>query len=717
VTSGPLLDIVIVSYRCRDLLRACLHSLYDQGPEAATTIHVVDNASRDGTGQMVRSEFPEVDLLECDRNTGFAVANNLGIRRGRGRYVLALNPDTLVPASSIDRLLELMEGRPDVGACGCRLVLEDGSFDHAAKRSFPTIAGALGHFLGVGRATGAPKRLSQYRAPDVHGGPVDAVNGAFMLMRREALENVGLFDEGYWMYMEDLDLCYRLREAGWTTWYEPSVEILHVKGGTSGRIRAPRLNYAFHYGMFRFYRKHYAASRPSLTNSAVYTGIAAKLVVSLARSELRRLAGRGAPQAAGLERRFRALAVEHATLARVRPVWRAFKRLRAGGSPLPPVRNGDVLDVPATPLHGVNLIGYLRAELGIGEIARKIAAGLERADLDYSTVAWGRTLNRQRHPFVESTTNRAPYDTNVICVNADQLPIFREEMGSAVFEGRYTIGVWFWEAAEFPRGLHSAFDLVDEIWVASDFVRRAIAAETSKPVDVLPIPLEVPAPLEYSRRQLGMPEGFLFLFSFDFLSVFERKNPLGVIDAFTRAFADGQGPSLVIKSINGEHDPASLERLHRAASLRTDIHVVDRYFSADDNNGLMASCDCYVSLHRSEGFGLTMAEAMAYGKPVVATGYSGNLQFMTPENSHLVPYRLVAIPRSCGPYPSGGSWAEPDGDAAATLLRRVYEDQTAARELGRRAGDDLVGRFSLANTAAFLAERVGLRAPADAGVP
>jgi GT2 family glycosyltransferase len=241
---------------------------------------------------MVRAEFGEVILLECGRNAGFSAGNNLAIKQGDGRYVLALNPDTRLTPGAVDRLVELMDANEDIGVCGCRLVLEDGTFDHAAKRSFPTITGALGHFLRIGRTPWAPHAIAQYRAPSVDAGPVDAVNGAFMLMRRSALDAVGLFDEGYWMYMEDLDLCYRLREAGWMTWFEPSVTVIHVKGGTSGPIRSPRLNYAFHYGMLRFYRNHYAHQHSRATNAVVYAGIAAKLGLSLLRSELRRMAAR-----------------------------------------------------------------------------------------------------------------------------------------------------------------------------------------------------------------------------------------------------------------------------------------------------------------------------------------------------------------------------------------------------------------------------------------
>jgi N-acetylglucosaminyl-diphospho-decaprenol L-rhamnosyltransferase len=286
--SESLLDIVIVSYRCRDMLRACLSSLRTFAPVKGARIWVVDNTSGDGTIEMVRAEFPEVELLASGENLGFSAANNLAIRRGEAPYVLALNPDTRVTGGALDHMLELMESNPKIGISGCRLELPDGTFDHAARRSFPTPLGALAHFTGVGRLRKAPAKLAQYRAPEVESGPVDAVNGAFMLMRRKALDEVGLFDEGYWMYMEDLDLCYRFAQAGWVTWYDPSVKVIHVKAGTSGKNRKPRVNYAFHYGMYRFYRKHYAKNDNVFLRTAVYAGIAGKLGVSMAGSAIRR---------------------------------------------------------------------------------------------------------------------------------------------------------------------------------------------------------------------------------------------------------------------------------------------------------------------------------------------------------------------------------------------------------------------------------------------
>jgi N-acetylglucosaminyl-diphospho-decaprenol L-rhamnosyltransferase len=291
VNAPPSLDVVIVAYRCRDLLRICLGSVFEHSPRRAMRVFVVDNASGDGTPAMVRETFPAVELLVNSSNRGFSAANNVAIRAGDGDYVLALNPDTELTAGALERLCALMDARPEVGICGPALVQADGSPDHAARRSFPTPLSALGHFSGIGRRrrSGA---LAAYRAPEVDSGPVDAVNGAFMLIRRLALDQVGLFDEGYWMYMEDLDLCYRFAEAGWTTWYEPSVRVGHLKAGTSGKHRSLRLNHAFHRGMARFYRAHYAADNNPLLNLAVYAGIALKLAASALRSAAARALAR-----------------------------------------------------------------------------------------------------------------------------------------------------------------------------------------------------------------------------------------------------------------------------------------------------------------------------------------------------------------------------------------------------------------------------------------
>jgi glycosyltransferase involved in cell wall biosynthesis len=358
------------------------------------------------------------------------------------------------------------------------------------------------------------------------------------------------------------------------------------------------------------------------------------------------------------------------------------------------------------PAPGINIVGLLEGELGIGEIGRKLVAAAERADIATSTITYRHTQSRQMHHFQPRGDSTAPYDTNLICVNADGLTHLRRDLGPDLFAGRYSIGVWFWELGRFPAVFRPSFDLVDEVWVASDFVRTAIARETSKPVLVVPIPLDAPAFASSDRVALDLPDRFLFLFSFDFFSIMERKNPLGLVEAFRRAFPSDEGPVLLIKSINGDRKKASLDRLLRAVSDRSDIIVRDGYLSPAEKDALTRSCDCYVSLHRSEGLGLTMAEAMSVGKPVIATGYSGNLTFMNEDNSYLVRHRLSVTPPGCDPYPPGIEWAEPDLDHAAQLMRDVYDRPEKAREVGERARRDLQERHTVDQAAAFIRNRL-----------
>jgi glycosyltransferase involved in cell wall biosynthesis len=279
--------------------------------------------------------------------------------------------------------------------------------------------------------------------------------------------------------------------------------------------------------------------------------------------------------------------------------------------------------------------------------------------------------------------------------------------------------VWAWEVERFPALFSSAAGLVDEVWTCSGHSARAIRAAVDVPVPTVPLPVvERPVPRR-SRRDLGVPgDGFTFLLCFDFFSVAERKNPAGLVEAFTRAFRPGEGPRLVIKSINGGAALPELERLRLAVADRADITVIDRYLDPGDHRALIAACDAYVSLHRAEGFGYTMAEAMLAGKPVVATGYSGNLEFMDERNSYLVGHGMVAIPPGCDPYPPGSLWAEPDLDEAAALMRRVVDDPAGARAVAERARHDIRRFHGAEARAPLLAARLAAirSARADAAV-
>jgi glycosyltransferase involved in cell wall biosynthesis len=366
----------------------------------------------------------------------------------------------------------------------------------------------------------------------------------------------------------------------------------------------------------------------------------------------------------------------------------------------------------AAPLHqdplGVNVVGYFRSELGTGEAARAMVRALDAVAIPALPIH-GQTvpLSRQNHPYETAAPEDAPFPVNLICMNADMLPEFARQVGTEFFAGRYSVGLWFWEVGTFPERWRDSFSLLEEVWAPTAHIAAALEPLATVPVRTVRVPV-APALSELrSRADLGLdPDAFTFLFSFDYLSVAERKNPLATISAFSRAFDPEDGARLVIKCINAERDPAYHERVRAAVADRPDITLTDRYLSPVDNANLVALCDCYVSLHRAEGLGLVLADAMWHGKPVIATGYSGNLDFMTADNSVLVDYELVAIGEDFDPYPAAGTWAQPDVEQAAGHMRRLFEDRDLARRIGAAAADSI--RFTHSPEAAgqILAQRL-----------
>lgn len=370
---------------------------------------------------------------------------------------------------------------------------------------------------------------------------------------------------------------------------------------------------------------------------------------------------------------------------------------------------GVVASSPAALRPGVVLAGYLRAESGVGEAARLAHDAMVASGIDVVPAVLGLTPSRQRHPFgAGDEVPVADRTVNLLWTSADQLPGFASVVGPDFFEGRYTIGYWAWETEELPASMAASATMLDEVWVPSRYVQAAVAPAVDRPVAVFPHPVVAPALDErFDASALGIPSGFRFLFTYDFLSGFARKNPLGLLEAFDSAFAPGEGPVLVLKSVNGERRLEELERLRIAARGRPDVVVLDGYLTAGERAALLASCDCFVSLHRSEGFGLGLAEAMALGKPVIATAYSGNLDFMDGSSALLVPARRVEVGAGAAPYEPDAHWGEPDLGVAAQHMRRVAGDPGAARELGARGRARVLEHHGAARAGDFAARRLG----------
>jgi glycosyltransferase involved in cell wall biosynthesis len=335
---------------------------------------------------------------------------------------------------------------------------------------------------------------------------------------------------------------------------------------------------------------------------------------------------------------------------------------------------------------GVNVAGYLTTESGMGEAARLSIRSIEAAGIPVALNHVDSFL-RQHDTSVGGFVRENPHPVNLVHLNADNMAAFHARQGREYFRDRHTIGFWFWELSHFRDEWLDTFGYVDEVWVASEFGRRALLPQAPVPVVHMPLPIPAASAQAIDRRSLGVADRVtMFVFMFDVSSQFARKNPLGILRAFRRARLGSAHAALVLKFTNAEYDRAAVRRLKDEAR-GLPVVFLDGYMTRAELGGLLAASDCYVSLHRAEGFGLTMAEAMAAGRPVIATGYSGNLDFMSDRTSYLVRHRVVPLPRDFGPYPAGFEWADPDLDHAAELMQRVVEHPEDAAATGRRAAE------------------------------
>jgi hypothetical protein len=295
----PEIGVVIVSYNTRSLLRDCLLSLRAQEGVEGLDVCVVDVASADGSAEMVRSEFAEARLIDLPTNVFYVRANNLALREMRTqapppRHYLLLNPDTRLPPRALRHLLDVLDAYPAIGALGPRLTLPSGEIDWACRRGFPTPMTSLFHLSGLSRLFPRSRRFGRYRLTFLDEralADVDSLVGAFMLVRGEALEQVGLLDEAFWMYGEDLDLSRRIRAAGWRVVYDGRLDVLHHKRASTDQN--PKVRLHFYHAMQVFFRKHYADLTPPPARLLVECGVGLLWAMAVIRLR-RRLAGSAA---------------------------------------------------------------------------------------------------------------------------------------------------------------------------------------------------------------------------------------------------------------------------------------------------------------------------------------------------------------------------------------------------------------------------------------
>ena len=295
------LAVIILNYNTRDLLRACLRTVYASVGDFSYAVCVVDNASADGSAEMVRAEFPQAILIASAVNGGYPYGNNLGMRHfgwhetpGQGdpattpRYALLLNPDTELPPAALADMLAFMDARPRCAVAGPKLVRLDGSLDWACRRSFPTPEVSLYRMAGLSKFFPHSRRFGRYNMTYVSPDQtieLDSVVGAYMQVRSEAIHQVGLLDETFFMYGEDLDWAYRIKQRGWQVWYNAAVTVLHVKEAASKSSAKAR--YEFYRAMLVFYRKHYQATTPKPLHWLIVGGIGLRGMLDMALRRIR----------------------------------------------------------------------------------------------------------------------------------------------------------------------------------------------------------------------------------------------------------------------------------------------------------------------------------------------------------------------------------------------------------------------------------------------
>jgi glycosyltransferase involved in cell wall biosynthesis len=327
---------------------------------------------------------------------------------------------------------------------------------------------------------------------------------------------------------------------------------------------------------------------------------------------------------------------------------------------------------------GVNVVGYLHHQLALGDMGRRWVDVLRGGGVPTSAIAYG-LVPAEPVRVPDPIEQHLAHDATIAVMAADQIALLGWLHPEVRSTSRHLVGYCYWELETLSDAMRRGTAAVDEVWTHTRFIEEAFANGTTTPVRH--VPLTIAEPVSSDRRRDEFPilatvsDRLLFGVTFDYFSVGERKNPLGAVDAFTRAFRPGEGPVLVVKTLHGERFPDEHAELVARAARHPDVLVWDEHLTRPDQMAFLGCLDALVSLHRSEGLGLHLAEAMWLGTPVVATGYSGNLEFMDDTNSLLVGSTLTTVTDGGGIYPPGARWAEPDLDDAAACLRRLAGDE------------------------------------------
>lgn len=356
---------------------------------------------------------------------------------------------------------------------------------------------------------------------------------------------------------------------------------------------------------------------------------------------------------------------------------------------------------------GINLIGNIKADTGLGQSCRLVASELEHCCVPYSVYQYNQLglMSTENKQFAHRISKEFPYNINLIHINPHEFGLAVQQLDRSIWDKRYNIGFWLWELEEFPEEWTPCFHCLDEIWAPSEFISSSIRKKTNLPVVTVPYHVEVEIGKEYVRKDFDLPEEvFLFLMMYDRTSMTERKNPVAVLQAYKQAFSRDEAAGLVIKINNCTEE--EIQSLKVELKDWSNVYFITDVLDRDQVNSLIRCVDTVISLHRAEGFGLVLAEAMLLGTPVIATNWSSNTEFMTEETSCLVDCRLVELKEDLGLFKKGNRWADPDVQQAAMYMRRLYSEPGLCQSISERAEAYIKERLSMERAVSIVNERV-----------
>ncbi|MCP5357156.1 MAG: glycosyltransferase [Pseudomonadales bacterium] len=639
LATKPKVSIIIPTMGKLELIRPCMESLVKMTAYQPYEVIILDNSRGKNPEGIAWLQEQGFKVIECNEAFNWARLNNTGVRHASGDLLLFLNDDIeIIDEQWLDALASEAV-RPDVGAVGALLYYPNGALQHT---------GVLIVNYGGGGIHLLHKRMpgdSIYRHLHETTREVSANTGACLMLSRDKFERIGGFDEELAVVGNDVDLCLRLLDQGYRNLWTPHAKLIHHES-ISRKTSVPKEDEK---AMWKRWQHRFVAGdayyNPNL--SAEKADFTLNMVLS---------AGASAPST-------------DKTTA------------ESSGKKYQP---------------GVNLIGFIRAEMGIGEGARSDAKALNAAGEPFGIINYeaGNPSRMTDLSWQHKEVDTAPFDITLLHINPDHAFQAITELPPEFFEGHYRIGYWAWELPELPEDWVNTFAHFDEIWVPSSFVQDAVAMRSPIPVIRIPHAVEVQVDSTLRRTDFGLPDdAFLFLVMFDTHSMAARKNPYGAISAFKEAFAPDRMDVRLILKVNNP-TPDAVRSIRKAIGEHQNILILDRVLSRLEVNALISSTDCYVSLHRSEGFGFGPAEAMALGKAILATNWSGNTDYMRPDNCLPIGYTLVSLEEDYGPYKKGQMWAEPDVQQAAQAMQSLLADRTLALTLGRRARATIEAEFS-----------------------